>query len=126
MVVLIGIGAQASTLAEEKRFVINRINANDFEVIKLRGMGAHEFWCAAANYIEVRTGQSERTRIYVRTPLGASVTQSGAKGVVFSTSDAGLPPESDRLNLTVSEPGVVLKSALARRYCRDAFTRSTK
>lgn len=123
----LAVSASADTLGEQSRFVINPVNANDFEVIRLQHMAAAELWCAAASYVEHRRALSETLSIYVRRPLGPAVTEPNRKGVVFSLSNEGLPPaEPDRLTLTVKEPGATLKSALARRFCRDAFTRSTK
>ncbi len=106
--------------------MINEINGTDFEVIQFRGSGAAEFWCGAATYIERRKGQSESTRIFLKRPHGASLTAAGRNGVVFSTSDSGLPDVEETLTVTVRKPGASLKSSQARRYCRDAFTRSTK
>ena len=116
----------ADTRSEELSLIINPINATDFEVVRQMGMGPHEFWCAAASYNEARAGRSELLQIYLKRPLGPSVTAPGRQGVIFSLSNAGLPPRSDRLTVTVEEPGATLKSVQARRYCRDAFTRSTK
>ncbi len=117
----------ADTNSEEDRMVINKINATDFEVIKGINYGAAEFWCGAATYIERRLRQSELTMLYVKRPIGPSLTVPGKKGVVFSTSGAGLPAaDPDRITLTVDKPGATLKSVQGRRYCRDAFTRSTK
>ncbi|MFK7835367.1 MAG: hypothetical protein AB8B60_04040 [Sulfitobacter sp.] len=117
----------AATTGEEDKIVINRLNATDFEVIQGMNFGAAEYWCGAATYIERRTGQSELTPIYVKRPRGPSLTMSGRKGVVFSTSTAGIPAQgTSRQTLTVQVRGAMLKSVQARRYCRDAFTRSTK
>ena len=117
---------QAGTLGEEARFVINPLGGSDFEVIRLQQMGAAGLWFAAASYVEVRRGLSETTPIYLRSPLGPARTLKGKRGVVFSLSKAGLPAAQKRNTSTVKVPGVVVKSAVARRYCRDAFTRSTK
>lgn len=119
-------GAHASTLSEEAQFVVNPLSGSDFEVIRLQQMGAAELWCAAASYVELRRGLSETLPIYVRSPLGPARTEQGREGVVFSLSNAGLPAAEKRLTLTVEVPGAVVKSAVARRFCRDAFTRSTK
>lgn len=117
----------ASMLREEDTLEINRINTTDFEVIQGTNFGAAEFWCAAATFIERRSGLSELTPIYVKRPEGPSVTRAGQRGVVFSTSSAGLPVDDGvRLTLSVRTVGKMLKSVQARRYCRDAFTRSTK
>ena len=119
--------AHAATTGEEDTILINRLNGTDFEVIQGTNFGAAEFWCGAATFVERRRGLSELTEVYVKRPRGPSLTAPGRNGVVFSTSGAGLPaPDPDRLTLTVSEPGAMLKSVQARRYCRDAFTRSTK
>ncbi|WP_298857674.1 hypothetical protein [uncultured Sulfitobacter sp.] len=126
IVAFAGIGAQAATLGEEGRFVINPLGGGNFEVIRLQQMGTSELWCAAASYVEVRRGLSENTPIYVRNPLGPARTASGRQGVVFSLSNAGLPAAQKRNTLTVDVVGAMVKSATARRFCRDAFTRSTK
>ncbi|MEQ6248495.1 hypothetical protein ABMC89_06360 [Sulfitobacter sp. HNIBRBA3233] len=119
--------AAAATLGEEKRFVINPLGGTDFEVIRLQQMGPAELWCAAASYVEVRQGLSETTPIYVKTPIGPARTASRRQAVVFSLSNEGLPaPDPERLSVTVDVPGEMMKSAQARRFCRDAFTRSTK
>ena len=107
--------------------VINPLSATEFEVIQDTGFGAAEFWCGAATFVERRSGLSELTPIYVKRPRGSSLTASGKDGVVFTTRPDGLPAaDPDRLTLTVAKPGAMLKSVQARRYCRDAFTRSTK
>ncbi|MEP3917262.1 hypothetical protein [Ascidiaceihabitans sp.] len=116
----------AATVGEEKRFQINALNASDFEVIQGQNMAAAEFWCAAASYIENRQGLSETTRIYVRSPRGPARTASGRKGVVFTTNGTSVPKVENGLTLKVDAVGLSRTSAVARRYCRDAFTRSTK
>lgn len=118
--------AQAATLGEEERFVVNKLNSKDFEVIRLQQMATAELWCAAASFVERRLGLPETTAIYVRRPLGPAQTASGRQGVVFTLDGSGLPPAQKSLTLTVDAPGTMLKSARAYRYCRDAFTRSTK
>lgn len=116
----------AATTGEEDTIVINRLNGTDFEVIEGANFAAAEYWCGAATFIERRSGLSELTPIYVKRARGPSTSAPGRNGVVFSTSAAGLPAVSDRLTLTVRVPGTMVKSVQARRYCRDAFTRSTK
>ncbi|MEL7099219.1 MAG: hypothetical protein AAGM84_10365 [Pseudomonadota bacterium] len=117
----------AATIGEElSRLVINPINGTDFEVIETQTMGAAEFWCAAASFNEVRQGRSGLIDLYVKRPRGPSITQPGRKGVIFTTDPSGLPQSAGSLTLTVSQPGASLRSVQARRYCRDAFTRSTK
>lgn len=119
--------AGAATLGEEKRFEINALNDTDFEVIRLQHMGATEIWCAAASYVETQRGMSETTPIYIRQPLGPARTVQGAKGVVFTLSEGDLPSGAIKsLTVKVDQVGQVMKSAQARRFCRDAFTRSTK
>lgn len=118
--------AQAATTAEEDAMVINRLNATDFEVVETRSMGAADFWCGAATFVERRSGLSETTPIYLKRARANSQTVQGRKGVVFTTSNAGLPPSEPRLSVSVERPGDMLKSAQARRFCRDAFTRATK
>lgn len=117
---------QAGTMREESKLVINRINATDFEVLEPNESTPRGFWCGAANYIEARTNQSELTPIYLKSPRGPSVTAPGRIGVVFSTSNAGLPPVGQQLSVNVTTPGRMLKSYQARGFCRDAFTRATK
>ena len=51
--------AVADTIGEQARFIINPINATDFEVIEGHGMGAAEFWCAVASLNAHRQGRSE-------------------------------------------------------------------
>lgn len=116
----------ADTSGEEERFVINKLGESDFEVIRLQQMGTAELWCAAASYVETRINKSETSPIYVRSPLGPARTVQGREGVVFSLSNAGLSSAEKRITLTVDVPGAMLKSAVARGFCRDAFTRSTK
>lgn len=119
--------AAAATLGEEKRFQINALSDTDFEVIRLQHMGATELWCAAASYVETRRGLSETTPIYIRKPLGPARTVPGADAVVFTLTQAGLPSGSVKsLTVKVDTVGQTMKSAQARRFCRDAFTRSTK
>lgn len=118
--------ALAATVGEEDGIVINRLNQSDFEVIQGASFGAAEFWCGAASFVERRSGLSELTPIYVKRPRGPSLTVPGKQGVVFTLDHAGLPAATQRLTLTVDTPGATLKSVKARRYCRDAFTRSTK
>lgn len=127
LVLCCSLGAQAATLGEEDTIEINRLNASDFEVIQGTNFGAAEFWCGAATFVERRSRLSELTPIYVKRAQGPAISAPGQRGVVFSTSAAGLPRDTaTRLTLTVRAPGVMLKSAQARRFCRDAFTRSTK
>ena len=121
-----GFGVQAATLGEEAQFVINPMGGGNFEVIRQRQMGTAELWCAAASYVEARRGLSETTPIYLRSPLGPAKTAKGRQGVVFSLSRAGLPATPRRNTLTVEVVGTMVKSATARRFCRDALTRSTK
>lgn len=119
--------AGAATTGEEDGIEINPLNATDFEVIQGTNFGAAEFWCGAATFIERRSNRSELTPIYVKRPRGPSQTVPGRNGVVFTTAPDGLPhADPNRRTLTVREAGATLKSVQARRYCRDAFTRSTK
>jgi hypothetical protein len=111
--------ATAATTGEEDSMVINRLNASDFEVVETRSMGAADFWCGAATFVERRSGKSELTPIYLKRARGPSATAAGRKAVVFSTSAAGLPTAQKRQTLSVNR-------AQARRFCRDAFTRATK
>ena len=124
---LASLPASAATLGEEERFVVNPISGSDFEVIRLQHMAAAELWCAAASYVERRKGLAGTTEIYVREPLGPARARDGRKSVIFTVSKSGLP-ETGRsgLTLTVDVPGEAMKAHQARRYCRDAFTRSTK
>ena len=124
---LLSVEAQAATLGEEKRFVVNPLGGPDFEVIRLQHMGATELWCAAASYVEARRGLPETTAIYIRAPLGPARTARGRRGVVFTLSPEGLSRGPvDSLTVKVDAVGETMKSAQARRFCRDAFTRSTK
>jgi hypothetical protein len=116
----------AGTSGEEASMVINRVNATDFEVVETRSMGAADFWCGASTFVIRRNGLSELTPIYLKRGRAASQTAKGRKGVVFSTSAKGLPPAQDRITVSVDRPGDMIKASLARRFCRDAFTRSTK
>ena len=115
-----------NTYGEQAAMVINKINAVDFEVLDGPRMGPHEYWCAAASFNEVRLGRSETNQIYIRSPRGPSVTVQGRKGVVFTLDPKGLPNVSRPLTVEVDQAGISFKSSVARRYCRDAFTRSTK
>ncbi|MEM6941529.1 MAG: hypothetical protein AAF943_13025 [Pseudomonadota bacterium] len=123
---LFALSVEAATLGEEDRIEINRLNATDFEVIEGRNFGAAEFWCGAATFVERRNQLSELTQIYVKRPEGPSLTARGQDGVVFTTDAAGLPRVGQTYSVTVDQPGASLKSVQARRFCRDAFTRSTK
>jgi len=64
-------------------------------------------------------------------PLGAQTFRAENRVDVVPT-DNGFAVQSGRgvgargLTVTVEEPGAMLKSAQARRFCRDAFTRLTK
>lgn len=127
LVLLVAVsGAAADTLGEQGRFNVKALGEQNFEVIRLQHMAAAELWCAAANHVERTRGLAGTTPIYVRRPLGPAQTVPGRKSVIFSLNNAGLPKPQDRLTLTVSEPGEMMKAVQARRYCRDAFTRSTK
>lgn len=126
LIALAPLSAAAATTGEEDRMLISRINGSDFEVVETRAMGAADFWCGAATFIERRSGLSELTPIYLKRGRGPSLSAPGRKAVVFSTSAAGLPATASRMTLSVDRPGDMVKSTQARRYCRDAFTRSTK
>lgn len=127
IVVLAPLAASAATTGEEDTIVINPLNATDFEVLEDMNSDAGYYWCGAATFIERRSGRSGLTEIYVKRPRGPSVTAPGRTGVVFSTSNAGLPAAGgNRLTVSVDQPGLMLKSVQARRFCRDAFTRATK
>lgn len=126
MALLLPVALEAATLGEESRLVINPINSSDFEVIELRGMGPTEYWCAAASFNEVRRGRSETLPLYIKSPRGPSVTAPGRKGVVFTIDPSGLADVARLNTVSVDRAGLTFKSAVARRYCRDAFTRSTK
>ncbi|MBD3662522.1 hypothetical protein [Sulfitobacter aestuariivivens] len=117
----------AATLGEEDGITVNRLNQNDFEVIDGSFSGVAEyFWCGAATFVERRSGLPGLTEIYIKQPIGPSVTTPGRKGVVYSLSDAGLPPGQDSLTLSLDRAGAMMTAVKARSYCRDAFTRSTK
>ena len=116
----------AATLGEEDAMLINRLNSTDFEVIETRSMGAADFWCGAATYVERRSGLSDLTPIYVKRPRAASVTAAGLNAVTFTIDPGGLPAADRQLSLSVDRAGLSLKSNKARSFCRDAFTRSTK
>lgn len=117
----------ANTLWEESRLEINPTPGQSFEVIRQRKMGAAEFWCAAASYVEVRRGLPITTPIYLERAMAPSLTVPGKRAVTFTLDASGLPaPDPARTTLTIDEIGEMMKSAQARRFCRDAFTRSTK
>lgn len=126
LVVLPAVGSAATTTGEEASMVVNRLNATDFEVVETRSMGAADFWCGASTYVIRRNGMSELTPIYLKQARGPSKTVNGRKAVVFSTSSLGLPPAQKQITVSVNRPGDMIKSSLARRFCRDAFTRATK
>ncbi|TMM55091.1 hypothetical protein [Sulfitobacter sabulilitoris] len=126
LIALLSTPVLADTRSEELSLVINPVNATDFEVVKQIGMGPHEFWCAAASFNEARANRSELLPIYIKRPLGPSQTAPGKLGVLFTLSNDGLPPEPSLRTVEVDQPGLMFKSYQARRYCRDAFTRSTK
>ena len=116
----------ADTLGEQDAMLINALNGSDFEVVETRAMGAADFWCGAATYVTRRSGLSELTPIYVKRPRAPARTAPGRKAVTFTTDPAGLPRAERGYSLEVDRPGLSLQSVQARRYCRDAFTRSTK
>lgn len=126
IVALVPMAVLSATTGEEDNMRIAPLNATDFEVVETRSMGAADFWCGAATFVERRSGLPETTSIYLKRPRGPSISTPGRNGVVFSTSNAGLPSEVERITLSVERPGDMLKSVQARRFCRDAFTRSTK
>lgn len=119
-------GVQADTKGEEDGIVVNRLNESDFEVVQGTNFGAAEYWCGAATFIERRSNRTELTEIFVKRPLAASPTTPGRRSVVFTTDPAGLDVQRGLLTVTVKQAGVALKSSQGRRFCRDAFTRSTK
>ena len=116
----------ADTYGEEGHMEIIPLNATDFEVLDGPRMGPHEYWCAAASYNEARLGRSERAFIYIKAPRGPSVTAPGRKGVVFTFDPTGASNAARPLTIEVDQAGLRQKSSVARRLCRDAFTRSTK
>lgn len=119
--------ALADTKGEEDAMVINPLGGADFEVVQDRSSAASVFWCGAATYVQRRQGLPGGTPIYLKRVRGPAQTVQGTQGVVFSTSDAGLPgADPDRRTLRVDRPGDRMTATQARRYCRDAFTRSTK
>ena len=119
--------ALANTKGEEDTMVINPLGGSDFEVVQDRSSAAFVFWCGAATYVERRQGLPGTTTIYLKRGRGPAQTVDGTFGVVFTTDGAGLPPaDADRLTLRVDRPGDRMLAVNARRYCRDAFTRSTK
>ncbi|MDF1726998.1 MAG: hypothetical protein P1U53_04520 [Sulfitobacter sp.] len=118
--------AFAATQGEEDAMAIVALGGNDFEVIETRSMGAADFWCGAGTFVERRQGLSGLTPIYVKRGRGPSQSDPARKSVVFTLDRSGLPQVERGRTLTVSQPGSTLKATFARRYCRDAFTRSTK
>ena len=114
----------AGTLGEQRQMDIRQINATDFEVFDGPRMGPHEFWCAAGFFNEYRLGRSELEVLYVRTPRGPSRSRAGIKSVIFTIDKTGLPQQPVQNTLAVDASGIALKSYIARRQCRDAFTRS--
>jgi hypothetical protein len=122
---LLAVPVSADTIGEEKRYKFNRLSQSDFEVIRLQGMGATEYWCAAASYAIRRQGLPAQTKMYLKRGLGGSVKDPAARSVVFSFSPQGLTPQASQ-TWTIKQPGVSFKSSQGLRLCRDAFTRSTK
>ncbi|MFC6588955.1 hypothetical protein [Sulfitobacter pacificus] len=123
---LIPYALSANTDGEEDRIVIAPLGNTDFEVIQGTNFGAAEYWCGAATYVERRRGWPETTPIYVKKPEGPSATAPGRKSVIFTTAPTDVAQAPSGLTLSVRKAGAMRKSAVARRYCRDAFTRSTK
>lgn len=119
--------SHAGTGGEEDRMVVNRLNDTDFEVVETVRMEPQGYWCGAATLLERREGQPQSTPIYLMTPLGPSETVPGRDAVRFTTDASAVPRLNRQPNtVDVSRPGRMLKSYQARRFCRDAFTRSTK
>lgn len=127
--ILIGLCATpaiARTIAEQDQLIINPISATDFEVVETQDMGPGAFWCGAASYHERRMGRSDTDVLYIKSPRGPSVTQPGARGVVFTTDPAGLDVTKSTSSISIRRAGLGFKSNFARSLCRDAFTRATK
>lgn len=92
----------------------------DFEVIEANGEGARGIWCAAADYVLSRSGNSARGRLYVKTPRGPSVSGAGRIGVVFTTDVERLgvaPQKSYSVSTRIKGLGLPIQHAVA--FCRD-------
>jgi len=94
------------------------ISRETFDVIEDRRTGARGYWCAAADYVRKAGLDGPRKRIFIETPRGASKTQAGRTGVVFTVAPGDdirdTPPS---YSVTVRNRGENLSVGHAHNFC---------
>ena len=76
--------AQSFFFLERYTIPVNQIDATTFETVDADGAGGTQHWCAAGIYASKVLGL-KKVFLFIKQPLGPSVTVPGRKGVVFST-----------------------------------------
>ena len=120
---LVASAAQADSFRAYNRVVVNPVSSSTFEAIEQAQYGPRGLWCAAADYAQSQLGARGTDRVYVQTPRGNSVTQSGRKGVVFGlSSPSGVAPVSVlSVSSAIRVPGSNLSVDHAYQFCYDSF-----
>ncbi|MEM9968077.1 MAG: hypothetical protein AAF755_08265 [Pseudomonadota bacterium] len=96
------------------------LTSGGFEVVEARGQGAMGIWCAASSYVIDRLSPPGRTRLYVKTARGPSVSVAGRKGVAFTIDPADLSvTPSTSHSVSVRQVGRSLPIYHAVQFCRE-------
>ena len=112
--------AAAQAYRAENWLVVVPLTARDFEVIEDHGAGARHVWCAAAEFAQDVLGLPRSERLFIKTPLGPSLSGVGRTGVVFTTDpERASGDRGQSYSVTINRAGENLPSHHARQFCLD-------
>lgn len=101
--------------------------AGYFEVFRLVGASARDYYCVAGEYIRYGKHLPASTDIYVVRGPGPSVTRPGRHSVIFShVKYDDIPDVSEAekgYSVSVSWPGFYLSAGHGAGYCNDSRRR---
>lgn len=98
-----------------------------FEVITRGADGPRQIWCAAGEYARQAQGAGGNDRLYIQRGYGASLSETGKRGVVFTLhpgdalANGPRPGTGGNYSVSMRHEGYNLRTAHAEQFCADVF-----
>lgn len=98
-----------------------------FEVVTRGADGPRQIWCAAGEYARQIQGAGGNDRLYILRGYGASLSESGKRGVVFTlhpdpdVANGPRPGTGGNYSVSMRDVGYNLRTAHAEQFCADVF-----